>query len=537
VDAGETLERRKALGIYYTPPHAATLLASWVIRRPQDLLLEPSFGGCAMLAAAVAVFRDHGNDSPSKQLYGFDVDSRAFEHLERMGLENDAAHFKKGNFLKSAPHELRVDAVLANPPYVSYHRQTLSQRRLTQKLRDRYFPKLPRFASLWAFFLLHSMSFLRPGGRMAFVLPNSIANAHYGQALLHHLSERFSEVTVVQVAERLFIQEGADERIALLFLSGYEPNGRADRAPIRSLDVLRISEIENLAAGALGVEVHGNSEDPRSASVIALNKVKDACLVELGSIAKIQIGEVVGNTRFFVRTLREWKEDGVPSKYLFPVLTRAAQIRGLEISEASNDLSRIPRLLIPPKNRLPKAIAAYLDAYAPDDVEANVTFQKREIWYRCSYDSTAQAFIGSMAHDWPRILGNTAGVSCANSFYKVIVREKNTAASWLPIISLTTPYRLSAEIVGRIRGSGALKLEPSDVAKLCVPKVLPQRPDAYVRRLQRRLEKLVRGGKLEVAARLADNALFVKTAIISAETMSELRAHLLVLLTRRLQKL
>lgn len=44
--------RRRSLGIYYTPRNAADLLAAWAIRNPADTVLEPSFGGCSLLAAA-----------------------------------------------------------------------------------------------------------------------------------------------------------------------------------------------------------------------------------------------------------------------------------------------------------------------------------------------------------------------------------------------------------------------------------------------------------------------------------------------------
>ena len=120
-------ERRRALGIYYTPPEAAKILARWVIRSPNETVLEPSFGGCAMLSAAVSALRSLGNDRPSRQLYGYDIDGIAFEHLAQIGIDNTEGHFKRQDFLRSNAGELRVDAVLANPPFVSYHRQNEAQ--------------------------------------------------------------------------------------------------------------------------------------------------------------------------------------------------------------------------------------------------------------------------------------------------------------------------------------------------------------------------------------------------------------------------
>ena len=122
--------RRRSLGIYYTPQSAAQVLAGWAIRGAKDTVLEPSFGGCAMLEAAVARLRALGCREPAAQLQGFDVDEGAFAYLRRLlgGLDRHP-QFALGDFLMANPGAPgRVTAVLANPPFVSYHRMNVEQR-------------------------------------------------------------------------------------------------------------------------------------------------------------------------------------------------------------------------------------------------------------------------------------------------------------------------------------------------------------------------------------------------------------------------
>lgn len=529
-------DRRRSLGIYYTPPEAAKVLARWAIRHPEEIVLEPSFGGCAMLSAAVNVFKCMGNDRPSKQLYGYDVDAAAFVHLARMGIDNVDGHFKKQDFLRSSADNVRVDAVLANPPFVSSPRLSENQRELTEQLRQRYLPHLPRKASLWAYFLLHSLSFLRAGGRMAFVLPNAVGTADYARPLLTFLQQRFAQVEIVHVSERLFIQEGADERISLLFLSGYIPEGCPRPAPVRSRDIVRISEISEDQYSTGQSTAAPRTLDMRGEATAALAGLGAGVLCELGSVASVQIGEVVGNVRFFVRPLSEWRQLNVDTEHLEPLFTRSAQIRGAYVAKGAiyDDSSRIPFLLLPPEQDMPEAIEEYLAHYPAQDVAANRTFRKRSVWYRCSYKGNADAFIGSMSHDYPRIIGNEAGISCSNAFYKIIVQERPDLAAWLPIVSLTTPLCLSAEIIGRIRGSGGIKLEPSDVKKLYVPTKVPRLAEPEFKALRQAINKMLSQGDLDAASQLADSQVFLLSGLINAQAMSRLRLLRLSLSSYRL---
>lgn len=488
-----------------------------------------------MLSAAVSVFAALGNRSPSKQLYGYDVDAAAFKHLKQMGIDNAEGHFKKQDFLRSNADGTQVGAVLANPPFISYHRLNENQRQLTEKLRQKYFPQLPKLASLWVYFLLHSLSFLRPGGRMAFLLPTAVGTADYARPLLTFLQQRFSGVELVHVNERLFIQAGADERISLLLLSNYAPDGLPSTTPLRTRNIASIEEAGLPETPTSTGEPGSMDLDVRDLAINALSQLGHA-LISLGSVASVKIGEVVGNINFFVKPMSEWRKQKITPTYLVPLFTRSIQIRGIYMptAEELEEPSAIPYLLLPPERRLPKAIETYLAQYPEADIATNKTFEKRDIWYRCSYESDAHAFIGSISHDYPRIIGNCNGISCSNAFYKIVLKQPIDLAAWLPILSITTPLRLSAEILGRVRGSGGIKLEPSDVKHLCIPKQLPRLSRDDFEALRKKIGTLLRAGELDAAGQLADSQVFLIPGLIDAQTMSKLRLMRLDLTGRRL---
>lgn len=531
-------ERKRALGIYYTPPEAARVLAQWAIRNPTDTVLEPSFGGCSMLAAAVDVFKSLGNDHPSMHLYGYDIDSEAFAYLANLGLENVEEHFKKQDFLQSEPGKFQVNAVLANPPFVSYHRSDSLQREIADAVRKRYLPELPKRSSLWAHFLLHSLSFLKQGGRMAFVLPTAVGTADYAQPLMEFICRHFHEVDLIHVADRLFIEAGTDERISLLFLNRFKRHKLPSLTPIRTRQIGNIREIGSPTKRNHQFECISQSTDLRNTASIALSSNKENVFRLLGDFANVQIGEVVGDVSFFVRPFQEWKQLGINEKYLFQILTRSAQVKGVVIpkSRVPPNPSGVPFLLVPPRLRQPNSIRSLLSQYPLQAIKDNRTFEKRIDWFRCSYSNNADAFICSMNHDYPKIISNEARISCSNAFYKIEIYSCHDYSEWLPMLALTTPFRLSAEVHGRVRGSGGIKLEPSDVKKLVLPCSLPKVSNTEFREIRLRINLMLSNGEIDAASQFADSIVYLQPGLYSAHEMANLRLLRLKLTSHRITK-
>lgn len=536
----EDVERRRSLGIYYTPRSAAAMLARWAIRQPSDIILEPSFGGCTILEAALDRLRDLGCTTPAKQMQGFDVDPAAFSFLQQLLGRNPDGQFALQDFLAVEPGRFAVEAIIANPPFVSYHRMDAQQRYAVQSWRSRYAPPFSMSASLWAYFLIHSLAFLKVNGRIAFVLPSAAATSDYARPLMELLCRRFARVSTYRISERLFIQAGAEERTVMLLADGYRPSGSVAS---ERLDY----SITNLAALDRQIAVDRCPEDSSCASVasnernlpvtsIIDGKIARGDLCSLKAVTAVQIGEVVGDVDYFVKARDEWEALQIPERHLRPIVTRTKQLNGLQVKkkDVTNLYGAIPLLLAPPKSRIPQSISRYLRKYPTSRRNQNTTFSKRDPWYGVSYDPTASAFIGSLSHESPRIVQNVSGISCANGLYKLKVQAGLPTRIHLSLASLTTTFQLSAELVARIKGSGALKLEPSDVSTLLIPALDFLKFTAANRTLMNRLDDLVRRKEIAAASREADDSLLIKSGILSNQELTLLRNRLLELRGERL---
>jgi hypothetical protein len=137
------------------------------------------------------------------------------------------------------PEQLRVpkafDAVIGNPPYISYRRQT-NQDAVASALR-KMAPKLPMpyfsgKSDEFVWFIVHATRFLKIGGRLAFVVSSAILFSDYGVPLIRFLAAYYRICAVIDSAvERWFVE--ADTNTVLLWLE------RNDEADIRAENMIR----------------------------------------------------------------------------------------------------------------------------------------------------------------------------------------------------------------------------------------------------------------------------------------------------------
>ncbi len=97
--------------------------------------------------------------------------------------------------------------------------------------------------------------------------------------------------------------------------------------------------------------------------------------------------------------------------------------------------------------------------------------QKRSHWQCPALGQVPHAFLRYMGKSAPRLVLNTARSYCTNTIHGVHFKDGTTQDTQRAIcLALHSSYcQLSAEFEGRQYGSGVLKLEPSEAARLSVP--------------------------------------------------------------------
>ena len=541
IEKAATTHKRQH-GVYYTPIEVAKTLSEWAIRSDSDSVLEPSFGGCAFLETCLDQLKAVGCKQPEAKLYGYDIDPLAFVHLHE--LSNDlhkSGRFILGDFLAAGADEIasqKVNVVLGNPPFVPYRKMNAAQRKSLNDWISKNRNVVVRDASLWAYFVQNSLKFLHEDGRMAWVLPSSLLFVEYGESLLELLKSHFKTTTVVKVQEQLFVSTGTRERTVLLLCDGYSSTPSYEG----NCSIVQVTKFRDWSNSLqLSTNHHSGTEK------IHINQPLDRayelitdCLstnnyTTLGDISKILIGDVIGDSAFFVKTVNEWNEIGIEQKHLKPLLSKSSFYQGCDLTatEIKKMIEKPHKCLLlhPIENKVPIEVQKYLDTYNFDKRENNATFKRRQPWYLCSNDTSADIFFPSVSTIGPRMIVNSGGIACSNSLYRIhLVPTWKSKKFALALFNTSSFSQLVAELVGGTMGEGALKLNPLHVKQLPIFTALSDLNATAYTAFRAMSHKLLDGHE-EGARAIADAWL---TPVLTESMTNKLRIVLTTLRSRRI---
>lgn len=476
--------KKKRLGAFYTPSEASRILCDWAIRSADDYILEPSFGGCGFLLASRSRLTSLGSRKPDLRLCGCDIDRQAFQHLsERLGPVDIRRRFLLGDFLALRPHDFRVigfDVIIGNPPYVSHHNMSKSQKsRAVETMAFAGFV-LDGKASLWAYFVLHGLRFLREGGRMAWLLPGSFVHADYGKEVKEVLDRSFARVVAVVLGERLFADEGSDENTVVLLAEGRGLGPAAQGVEIEHAPSVRA--FERIITGLLGGTWTGNRLNGRSAYSL-LSAEGRKCFedlanhpfaMRLGELMDMSIGIVTGSNKFFIINQEIARNWDLPARVVKLILPKLNIAKGLRVTKHDLEQAKARNvrclLLDTSETRRSRALERYLASFLMEERERVLTFRKRRIWHEPDDKRVPDAFLSYMSQRGPRLVLNSAKTTCPNSVHRIFFKENTPRhVQKVVAISLLSSYsQLSAEIEGRSYGSGVLKHELGEAKKISV---------------------------------------------------------------------
>jgi adenine-specific DNA-methyltransferase len=544
-----TETRKKRRGVFYTPDSITKTLCKWAVRNKDDVVLEPSFGGCGFIQSLSDRFRELGRGSSLKPIFGCDVDARAFRHLNRITTTaTEKGNFIKRDFLKVKPADfgdVGFTAVVGNPPYVSYHNMFAEQRRTVERFEPVVALEVRKTASLWAYFVAHSLRFLTQGGRVAWVLPGSLLQSEYGKAFLHSLSPYFARVVVISLSQRFFLSHGTEESTEILLCENYGCGPASNGIEIKP--AANLTQYNHLITSWQTRSWSGNALNGRVAYTLLQSKYLDAYreigvrpeIKRLGEIAAVLIGIVTGNNKFFVLNRSAAKKHGLTLRHLRPILSKFRFAQGMYLKKRDLKLAHAKDeacLLVNRHNlnHCAAQVRRYLLLYPESEKSANATFKKRSVWH-CSDDGKVpDAFFPYMNHIGPRIVLNECATTSTNTIHRLYFRTRSRREMELAAISLLTTFsQLSAEIEGRTYGAGVLKHEPGEAARIRL--FMPQGlSDEEIRTTAKRINSLLKAKAYQLAQHEADNFIFGEAYIDqNKELFAELRRGLTAARNRR----
>ena len=366
---------QKQNGAYYTPESVVQTLLSWVIRRKDDRLLDPSCGDGRFIAK-------HPNS------VGIEWDSGS---VEAATCRAPSALIHDGDFFAwAAQTSDRFDCVAGNPPFIRYQSFKGKIRARALSLCRDLGAGFTGLTSSWAPFLVTAASLVARGGRMAFVVPAEIGHAPYGAPVIKYLVERFSVVHIVAVRSKLF--PTLSEDCWLLYAGGC--GGQSAEIRFTALDQFSLMQTPPREYEAVSVKDWRTGWGcrlrpfimPHPARDLYREVAADRDSKRLGDLGRIGIGYVTGANDFFHFRPSEAKRSGIPESLLCPTVRNGRALRSRRVDAAMVEQWRradAPMWLLHLSKgmELPDTIRRYLDSSAGKAARQSYKCRIRDPWY------------------------------------------------------------------------------------------------------------------------------------------------------------
>lgn len=514
------LPEDKLRGGYYTSAPVAEWLCAWAIKNANDTILEPSCGDGSFLDAAVARLSTLGATSNQigAQLKGIEIIA-AEANRARAKLQAALGPFNESIIVNSdffdwwqTTVEPAFDAVIGNPPFIRYQSFPEPHRTTAMTIMGEQGLTPNRLTNIWVPFVVAATASLKPGGRLALVLPAEILQVSYAAQLRSYLADHFERIDIVACNELFF--ENAEQEVVLLLADGALAVGSdTNICRVAVTETEKVVQItgwtpEAILKAAKPKTIRHDSEKwlkyfLDNKQIEFMRALRDSAVTtEMSTHASINVGVVTGKNEFFVLSSEQVSDLGL-ADYTTPLVSRSAQLKGARIGQADwNSLSaagdRVHLLNISPEQakKLSPKLRQYIEEGEQKEFHKGFKCSIRKPWFTVPSVWIPDGFAFRQIYDFPRMVLNDTEATSTDTIHRL--SSKGAKPERIIANTYTWLTAASAEIEGRSYGGGVLELEPTEAGKLLMPtKLNGAMPLAEA-------DKLTRAGRLDAV--LEENA-------------------------------
>jgi len=245
---------KKNLSQFFTPVSLIDTMVQMVAPGPTEKIADPAMGTADFLTSAMNYCLDRGDDDAHSRIFGIDSDDKAFDlAVVNMILNRDGqANLVREDSIENHDRWAgEMDVVLCNPPFGS---QTIEKRSDVLSAYDlghvwttgdnptewTATNKVAKSQQLGILFIERCWKMLRPGGRVAIILPEGyLSTASYGY-VRKWIVDHFLIRSLVELPRRIFTKSGADLRSNILVAEKRVEGKKIRSYPIHASMVRRV---------------------------------------------------------------------------------------------------------------------------------------------------------------------------------------------------------------------------------------------------------------------------------------------------------
>ncbi len=470
---------QKLRGGYYTPDDLASFLTKWVSLKKPLNILEPSCGEGVF-------FKWIKQFSSRTSVKAFELDEeeaiKATNCAKLVGLSN--VKIEHSDFLGWAINSLvnnndQFDAIVGNPPFVRYQYLPSLFQGLAEKIFSMLGCKFTKHTNAWVPFVLASMALLKPGGRLAMVVPSEIIHITHAQSLRTYLGQYCKRIAIIDPRE-LWFPEVLQGAVLLLAEKKLDPSEVGDGLtiyPVNNREFLS-SDPENIFNSQKpinGKTVEGKWTkallSPNTLSLLN-DLIEDNTICSFSDVANVDVGIVTGANDYFLVSDEVIKNFNL-KKWAHPMFGKSNHCPGIIYDSSQHRANAKDGK---PTNFLwfqDEAIEknqkgrAYIQSGIEQKLHTRYKCRIRHPWYCVPSVYSTKIGMLKRSHDAPRLIMNKMGAYTTDTAYRIQIIKGTAEQMVYSFMNGLTA--LSAELEGRHYGGGVLELVPSEIERLLIP--------------------------------------------------------------------
>ncbi len=457
------------LGRFYTPEPLARLVLQIALSGapPRPRLWDPTCGDGSFLRLA----------PETAERVGTDVDGDAVRQLSERLPE---ASVNQRDLFALHPDELGTfNVIVGNPPYLRAERvPATDRRRIRERVASALGIPVPGNVDVSLLALVWCSRFLRPGGRLAFVLPATVLDVASGHPLRQWLRKRFAVRLIFDSRVEAWFQSAAVNTVVVVVDSTTPVETRFARLDVPVSPSLSTPLLE----GHLGTRggsrlVPGTRLDAeRWSPLLRAPAVWDVLLeaagdrlTPLGERLELAYGTKPGISGFFAPRPPPPVEPEVLVPFLRSLRTHARY-------RVRPQHTRDRLFVIPPElDPLPSRAAAWIAAGEARVTRGGLPYPKapsvqgNRPWWRLPAPRSGPVLVPQFRATRHHIIDNPDHIPVNNSAWFGRWRDPDHGAVGIALVN-SSPVALAAEVLGRTNlGEGLLTLYGPELRALPVP--------------------------------------------------------------------
>ena len=471
---------QKLRGGYYTPSKLAHYLCNWVAEKKPKKILEPSCGDGAFIEALASVVSIQtsvtGIELEDAEAQKAKIRSRSFDKITTTITSADFLEWS----LNALEYGEKYDAVVGNPPFIRYQYLSEEAQMYSNRIFDKFNLRFTKHTNAWVPFVISSLALLKPGGRMAMVLPAEIMHVLHAQSLRSFLGKTCERIVLIDPEEIWFEntlqgavlclvekKRYADDPTIGLGIISTSGDSFLDSSPseyFKKTNFINGKTVEGKWTRALLTKSELRLVDGLSAHS-AVHKFVD--------IADVDVGMVTGANKFFLVNNETVKKYNL-SQWAHPMFGRSQHCPGVLYNKAQHDSNvnaGLPSNLIwfdvNDESELPPNALDYINAGENDNLHTRYKCRVRKPWFKVPSVYSTSVGMLKRAHNMPRLIYNEMEAYTTDTAYRI--RTNKIDAKKIVYCFVNSLTALSSELEGRFYGGGVLELVPSEIERLLIP--------------------------------------------------------------------